>query len=379
MSDYKEFTGKDLDQAIQEACKYFDLERGKLELEIVSGGSSGIFGLVGKKKAVVRARPLAAASIMADAKEAKPPKPQRQPQAAKPERHEAERSGNDQPADDAERRKKPSKPKRDKPGNGQAKAKTEAKSEAKGPDDSGPDAQQERKPKKKRPPRRRKPKGDKPAEDKNGQQEAADFSAAGAVPLEGLSTMRPDAAPSGAPEPVDMPDDDMADDLPDAAPDEEILPLDNPELDEYLRKATVLMTAPIIGEAEITIGRTSDRIRIHIGEGDGSGLLIGRDGQNLNAMQYLLNRMVGKQWPDEPKVQLDAGDYRERLDDKLRKMAHFLAGKAADSGKVQSTKPLSSYHRRVVHLALQDKTDVHTRSKGDGPLKRVLILPKRKK
>ncbi|HWR02454.1 MAG TPA: Jag N-terminal domain-containing protein, partial [Humidesulfovibrio sp.] len=49
MSDTKEFQGKNLDEAIEAACKHFDLKRDKLEIEIVSGGSSGIFGLVGVK------------------------------------------------------------------------------------------------------------------------------------------------------------------------------------------------------------------------------------------------------------------------------------------------------------------------------------------
>ncbi|MEG6551505.1 Jag N-terminal domain-containing protein, partial [Desulfocurvibacter africanus] len=63
MSEYKEFTGKSLDDAIKEACDFYALERGKLEIEIISGGSSGIFGLVGKKKAVVKARPRVAQSL----------------------------------------------------------------------------------------------------------------------------------------------------------------------------------------------------------------------------------------------------------------------------------------------------------------------------
>lgn len=61
MSDFKEFTGKDVDEAIERACRHFDAKREKLELEILSGGSTGIFGLVGKKKAVVMSLPAVAA------------------------------------------------------------------------------------------------------------------------------------------------------------------------------------------------------------------------------------------------------------------------------------------------------------------------------
>jgi spoIIIJ-associated protein len=87
--------------------------------------------------------------------------------------------------------------------------------------------------------------------------------------------------------------------------------------------------------------------------------------------------MVSKKLQTSVRVQIDTGDYRERQDEKLRQLAWHLADKAMHTGRVQSTKPLSSYHRRVVHMALQEDKHVNTRSKGDGPMKRVLILPRR--
>lgn len=57
MSDFKEFEGKGLDEAIESACDYFNLKRDRLEIEILAGGSSGIFGIMGVKKAKVKARP----------------------------------------------------------------------------------------------------------------------------------------------------------------------------------------------------------------------------------------------------------------------------------------------------------------------------------
>ena len=107
MSDYKEFKGKDLDDAIQAACKHFDQDRGKLELEIVSGGSAGIFGLVGKKKAVVRARPLQASNIMADAKKpapkakSKPKPPAAEEQAAETAQAQGDNKSENGPEADA--------------------------------------------------------------------------------------------------------------------------------------------------------------------------------------------------------------------------------------------------------------------------------------
>ncbi len=138
------------------------------------------------------------------------------------------------------------------------------------------------------------------------------------------------------------------------------------------------LVAPIIQYPDIEVEIVDQgRVRVHINDDENSGLLIGREGQTLSAVQYLANRMMASKWPDPVKIQIDTGDYRERQDENLRQLAQHLAEKAKSQGKSQSTKPLSSYHRRLVHLALQDDEEISTRSKGEGPLKRVLILPKR--
>ena len=73
-------------------------------------------------------------------------------------------------------------------------------------------------------------------------------------------------------------------------------------------------------------------------------------------------------------VQVDAGDYHSRQDSRLQELARALADKVRATGRSQSTRPLSAYQRRVIHLTLQDDPDVQTRSSGEGPLKRVVIL-----
>ena len=74
------------------------------------------------------------------------------------------------------------------------------------------------------------------------------------------------------------------------------------------------------------------------------------------------------------RVQVDAGDYHSRQDSRLQELARALADKVRATGRSQSTRPLSAYQRRVIHLTLQDDPDVQTRSSGEGPLKRVVIL-----
>jgi len=333
MSDFKEFQGKDLDDAIESACDYFNLKRDRLEIEIQSGGSSGIFGIMGVKKATVKARPRAqvnATDILRE--EEKPAKPKREPKpkAKKTEAPEAateeveaieaeeaileEPNGNLIPEDDFN-------------------------------DVNGNVAPPEDAPRKERKPRERKPrqaKPDKPRRERK-PREINPREPREERPRTDLSTLDPNL------------------------------------LEAAVREIMVRLLEPIVGETTIEITIESDRVKVFIDDEENSGLIIGREGQTLSSIQYLVNRLASRKMEASIRVQVDTGDYRERQDDKLRQIAWHLADKADNLGRTQSTKPLSSYHRRVVHLALQDNETVFTRSKGEGPMKRVLIVPKSRK
>ncbi len=134
---------------------------------------------------------------------------------------------------------------------------------------------------------------------------------------------------------------------------------------------------PIVGMVPVTISFEDSRVCIGLDCGEDSGLLIGREGQTLASLQYISSRIISRKMQASVRVQLDAGDYRTRQDDKLRDLVLFLADRVRTTGKSHSTRPLSSYHRRIVHVALQESSDLVTRSSGDGPLKRVVIQRKR--
>jgi spoIIIJ-associated protein len=152
----------------------------------------------------------------------------------------------------------------------------------------------------------------------------------------------------------------------------------NAELRQLVTSVVEKLVKPIVDTPEIEIEiEDKERVKVTILGEENSGLLIGREGQTLASIQYLVNRIMAKKVSDPLRIQIDTGDYRERQDDNLRQLALHLADKASSLGRAQSTKPLSSYHRRVVHMTLQDNEAVSTKSKGEGPLKRVLILPKR--
>src|SRR5689334_16713343 len=110
--------------------------------------------------------------------------------------------------------------------------------------------------------------------------------------------------------------------------------------------------------------------------GDSGGLLIGRRGQTLDALEYLLNRIVSRgEDGSTGRVTIDVEHYRERRGEYLSTLARRLADKARETGRVVALNPMSPRDRRLVHIALQDDPAVVTRSEGEGHYRKVLILP----
>ncbi len=113
-------------------------------------------------------------------------------------------------------------------------------------------------------------------------------------------------------------------------------------------------------------------------EGDKTGLLIGRQGKTLDALQYLITRILHRKTGKEFRVLLDSGGYRSRRREYLKKMALKLAIKAKQTGKPVSTGPLNAHDRRIIHLALEKDKEVKTLSRGEGLLKKVVIFEEKK-
>ena len=110
---------------------------------------------------------------------------------------------------------------------------------------------------------------------------------------------------------------------------------------------------------------------------EAGGLLIGRHGQTLDALEYLINRTVGRQDEQGGRILVDAEGYRERRSQELREMATRLAARVHQTARAQSMNPLSPRERRIVHMALSGDSTVITRSVGEGQLRRVVIYPAR--
>ena len=111
--------------------------------------------------------------------------------------------------------------------------------------------------------------------------------------------------------------------------------------------------------------------------GDDSGLLIGRRGETLRALQYIVNLVVKNNLPEENlRVVLDIERYRERRHNSLSEMALRVADKVASTGRSISLEPMTAAERRVIHLALADHPRVNTQSSGMGEGRKVTVIPR---
>ena len=109
---------------------------------------------------------------------------------------------------------------------------------------------------------------------------------------------------------------------------------------------------------------------------DDSKAVIGRNGDRLEDLQYLVNRILSKHFPDAPRVKVDCEDYRFIQEAKLVDMAKDLAEKVMTTGKSVRTRPLNAYYRRLVHNALSDLAEIRTESpQGQARYKRIEIQP----
>ena len=113
-------------------------------------------------------------------------------------------------------------------------------------------------------------------------------------------------------------------------------------------------------------------------EGEEMGILIGKRGQTLDSLQYLISLVVNKESDSYIKVKLDTENYRERRKATLENLARNLAYKVKRTRRPVTLEPMNPYERRVIHSALQGDRYVETHSEGDEPYRKVVITLKRR-
>ncbi|HCJ08146.1 MAG: protein jag [Lachnospiraceae bacterium] len=131
-------------------------------------------------------------------------------------------------------------------------------------------------------------------------------------------------------------------------------------------------------ETEVTIDFDEENNNMDINlEGSEMGILIGKRGQTLDALQYLISLYVNKESEAYVRVKLDTENYRARRKDTLENLAKNIAFKVKRSRRSVTLEPMNPYERRIIHSALQNDKYVATRSEGEEPYRKVVVYLKK--
>ena len=113
-------------------------------------------------------------------------------------------------------------------------------------------------------------------------------------------------------------------------------------------------------------------------DGKDSGTVIGKRGNTLDALQYLTSLVVNKGESGYTRVVINAESYREKREKTLENLANRLADKAVKTGKVVRLEAMNPYERKIIHTVLQERKEVYTKSEGEEPYRKVVIVPSKK-
>jgi spoIIIJ-associated protein len=354
MSEYKEFTGKSVEEALRLAREEFGVELAELDFEILTPGSRGVLGM-GAEPARIVAAPSSALGGAAPKREAaaSQPLPPRPPREDRPRDDRGPRPGGDRGPrrDDRGPRRDERQPfAEDRPAPTADRPSAERGAADRGPrpgGDRGPRPGGERGPRRDDRGPRREDRGPR-REDRSGglnEDEAAQVVAArGSVASERADLEAAEASP-------------------------EALAAGKEILEELMRHLGFDV------RVEVETGDTS-RLNVVAGE-DGHealGALIGRKGERLSALQHLVNLMLSRRMGEWTRVLVDVEDYRGRRERQLRDIANRAAAKVQETGKMLQLEPMPALERRWIHLALRDHPEIATQSIGEEPNRRIVVL-----
>ena len=351
----KEFTGKTTQEAIDNGLAELGVTLADVHVDVLQEGAKGLFGLFGSKPACVRLAvmedereddhglsDLLGSFSLNDQKKKPAPKPAAAPKAEAPKPEKKPEAKPAAPKSDvkAEAPKAAAKPEAPKAEAPKAEAKPEVKPEAPKAE-AKPEKKPEKKPEAPKTPRERKPRPPRPAREEG---EKRDF-----APMAPAETFAPTEPPV-------------------------IHPEDTPagRAQKFLMDVTDRMGVKV----DVYVDDSkADNLSIHM-IGDTLGILIGRRGETLDALQYLTSLQVNKGREGYIRVTLDTENYRAKREDSLRRLAQRMANRAVKTGRKVVLEPMNPYERRVLHTALQNHPAVTTHSEGEEPNRRVVIMLK---
>jgi len=349
----QEFTGKTTQEAIDAGLAALGVTIADVHVDVIQEGAKGLFGLFGSKPACVRLTvmedeqeddhglsDLLGSFTLSDPNQRKQPKAAAKKEAPKAEaKKEAPKAEAKKEAPKAEAKKEAPKAEAKKEA-----PKTEVKQEAPKAEtkQEAPksEAKKERAPKQPRPakqPRAPKQEPKEPAEHE--EKEYAPMTPAEPFKATEPPVMHDEATPAG-------------------------------RAQRFLMDVTERMNVKV----DVYVDDSKeDNLYIHM-IGDTLGILIGRRGETLDALQYLTSLQVNKGREGYIRVTLDTENYRAKREDSLRRLAQRMANRAQKTGRKVVLEPMNPYERRVLHTALQNNPAVTTHSEGEEPNRRVVIM-----
>ena len=129
--------------------------------------------------------------------------------------------------------------------------------------------------------------------------------------------------------------------------------------------------------APVSVEETEESILLNI-KGDGGGLIIGRRGQNLDAIQYIVNKAANRSIDGRKMIIIDTEAYRKRREESLVTLAEKLGEKVKKTKKAVTVSHMNAHDRRIIHMALQNDESLTTRSRGEGEYRKIVIIPAKK-
>lgn len=152
----------------------------------------------------------------------------------------------------------------------------------------------------------------------------------------------------------------------------------NEQLIEDGKSALLKIISYITDDAQIDTKKIKKGLQFNISGGD-SALLIGKRGQTLEAIQYIVEKIINKKNEERVKIIIDVEGYLASRKENLERLANRLAEKAKKIGKPMTIGQMNSHDRRIVHLLLKNDNNVRTQSIGEGHYRKLMIFPKKKR
>lgn len=149
------------------------------------------------------------------------------------------------------------------------------------------------------------------------------------------------------------------------------------EVAEIAKRTLEDILSFILDDATVTVAKLPNNIILKV-ETNNPAILIGRHGRTLDALQYVVRKIVRKKKPTRVGITFDVEGYRDRRKASLTQFALRLGEKVKHSGKPATINSMNAYDRRIVHIALKDDASVRTESKGNGLFRKLVILPRKK-